>query len=300
MSVKRSDVRGTAVKALVDELKSAPCMDCAGQYPSEAMDWDHRLAETKLYDVGAMVGGRYSWDKIQAEIAKCDLVCSNCHRIRTKKRLNGDEFRFYPMPKIPRLSREIVVTEKIDGTNAVVVITGSGEVVAGSKSRWLRPKLSNMGSDPDNYGFAAWVAEHEEELYEGLGEGIHRGEWWGSGIQRGYGLTNGERHFSLFNTGRWVDRQIGNVTYIGDGAVGSVPKQGQQFAPVCCRVVPILYTGEFDTESIEFELHDLRCNGSRAAPGYMNPEGVVIFHTAANMSFKKTLEKDEKPKGSAE
>ena len=222
----------------------------------------------------------------------------------------SDIMDFEKFGKIPRLSREVVVTEKIDGTNGQILIVDplsmpepepAGVIVptytnafmlVGSRTRWLT-------HEADNYGFWHWAYDNRDELIK-LGEGRHFGEWWGSKIQRGYGLTNGERHFSLFNTGRWVDRQIGNVTYIGDGAVGSVPKQGQQFAPVCCRVVPILYTGEFDTESIEFELHDLRCNGSRAAPGYMNPEGVVIFHTAANMSFKKTLEKDEKPKGSAE
>ena len=214
----------------------------------------------------------------------------------------SDIMDFEKFGKIPRLSREVVVTEKIDGTNGQILIvdiplsmleskpagaieTTYAFMLVGSRTRWLTHEL-------DNYGFWHWAYDNRDELIE-LGEGRHFGEWWGSKIQRGYGLTNGERHFSLFNTGRWVDRQVGDV------AVGTM-KQGQQFAPVCCRVVPILYTGEFDTKSIEFELHDLRCNGSRAAPGYMKPEGVVIFHTAANMSFKKTLEKDDKPKGGVE
>lgn len=274
MSVKRSDIRGSAIKALVDELKATPCMDCGGQYQSEAMDWDHRPEESKLYEIGAMVGGRYAWELIQTEIAKCDLVCANCHRVRTKHRLNNDESRFYPMPKIPRLSRDIVITEKIDGTNAVVVITGSGEVLPGSKSRWLRPKLYKFGSNPDNHGFAAWVAEHEEELYEGLGEGIHRGEWWGQGIQRGYGLK--EKRFSLFNTYRWGDETT---------------------RPTCCHVVPVIYHGEFDTLNIEDALDWLAIEGSQAAPGFKPAEGIVIFHTASNQLFKKTILNDTVPKG---
>ena len=44
------------------------------------------------------------------------------------------------------------------------------------------------------------------------------------------------------------------------------------------------------------ELIDLRANGSKAAPGFAKPEGIVCFHVAANAGFKKTLEKDEVPK----
>jgi hypothetical protein len=47
----------------------------------------------------------------------------------------------------------------------------------------------------------------------------------------------------------------------------------------------------------EAALIDLKVNGSYAAPGYMNPEGIVVFHVAGNVGFKKTLEKDEQPKG---
>ncbi|MCJ7726507.1 MAG: hypothetical protein MUP76_09000, partial [Acidimicrobiia bacterium] len=47
-------------------------------------------------------------------------------------------------------------------------------------SRWITPEV-------DNYGFARWVKDHEEELRTGLGAGLHFGEWWGQGIQRRYG-----------------------------------------------------------------------------------------------------------------
>jgi hypothetical protein len=176
---------------------------------------------------------------------------------------------FVPFPKIARLSRDVVVTEKIDGTNAQVHITEAGDMFAGSRTRWITPQQ-------DNHGFAAWVEAHRSELLA-LGPGSHFGEWWGQGIQRRYGLT--EKRFSLFNVHRW-----------GDDAV----------RPACCHVVPVLYRGPFSTQAVEDSLFRLRECGSVAAPGFMQPEGVVIFHSASGALFKKTLEKDESPKSIAE
>lgn len=194
-----------------------------------------------------------------------------------------NEFRAFP--KIPRYSRKCVITEKIDGTNASVIIErADGQeslpggcavvtgvypeiytVTAGSRTRLICP------SD-DNHGFAAWVWEHARELVEGLGVGVHFGEWWGCGINRGYGLK--EKRFSLFNTKRW-----------------------SEVRPACCHVVPILARGVFDSELVEVALFGLSAAGSVAAPGFENPEGVVIYHTAGNLMFKKTLHRDEEWKG---
>lgn len=63
----------------LNTFKQVPCMDCNQRFPSYVMDFDHR--ENKLWDLSRMV--RFSQEKILAEIAKCDIVCSNCHRIRT-------------------------------------------------------------------------------------------------------------------------------------------------------------------------------------------------------------------------
>jgi len=52
----------------------------------------------------------------------------------------------------------------------------------------------------------------------------------------------------------------------------------------------------FDTEIIDEVLDELRKTGSKASTGFMNPEGIVVYHTAGQMSFKKTLKDDEKPK----
>lgn len=183
---------------------------------------------------------------------------------------------FESFRKIPRLSRECVVTEKIDGTNGQIMITEDNQLYVGSRNKWI---LTPEGLTPsgDNSGFAAWVLAHKDELIAGLGIGKHFGEWWGRKIQRGYGLD--EKRFSLFNTSRWSDPAV---------------------RPPCCHVVPVLYEGPFDTHIVGLVLSELKMYGSDVAPGFMNPEGVVIFHVAANMCFKKTIDGDEKPKGSCE
>jgi hypothetical protein len=178
---------------------------------------------------------------------------------------------FKPFGKIARLSRGMVVTEKIDGTNAQVYVSEEGEVFAGSRTRWITPQA-------DNYGFAAWVEAHRQELLA-LGPGQHFGEWWGQGIQRRYGLT--EKRFSLFNVGRWGP---------------SAPVQ----PPDCCHVVPVLYTGDFSIAEVEGRLAALRAGGSIAAPGFMQPEGVVVYHVASRTLYKKTIDRDDQPKGERE
>jgi hypothetical protein len=212
---------------------------------------------------------------------------------------------FRPFPKMARLSRECLITEKIDGTNASIFIgptdckdphsiatffckDGSAlGMWAGSRTRWIT-------TADDNYGFANWAVANASELFK-LGEGHHFGEWWGSGIQRGYGFKNGERFFSLFNAGRWVEHD--KPTYFIENPNPKAPPKFTENAPACCKVVPILYRGPFDTERVNFELDALHDFGSKAAPNYMNPEGVVVYHIAGNVGFKKTLHNDAQPKG---
>jgi hypothetical protein len=61
--------------------------------------------------------------------------------------------------------------------------------------------------------------------------------------------------------------------------------------------VPVLYRGVFDTWEVENQIKILTAYGSRASPGFMKPEGIVVFHVAGNVGFKKTLERDDVPKG---
>ena len=72
-----------AISAILDKLKSVPCKDCGGKFPAICMDFDHRNPKKKILAVSAMRGRCWSLKKIVKEISKCDVVCSNCHRIRT-------------------------------------------------------------------------------------------------------------------------------------------------------------------------------------------------------------------------
>jgi hypothetical protein len=225
---------------------------------------------------------------------------------------------FQKFNKIPRLSRDVVVTEKIDGTNAQVVIIeeqdlyqqcsdwekslqeerfhefvenyslalkrdiyGSSprtlHLFAGSRNRWLNIKK-------DNHGFAKWVLANMTGLFQ-LGEGRHFGEFYGAGIQRTYGLS--EKRFALFNVSRWANRNVPE----------SMLEEKQEWCPECCEVVPFIYQGVFDTCKIDSIILDLKVKGSRAVPGFMKPEGIIILHCASNQLYKKTLDNDYKPKG---
>jgi hypothetical protein len=184
---------------------------------------------------------------------------------------------FKEFPKIARWSREVIITEKIDGTNASIFIGDAGEFLTGSRSRWITPA-------DDNFGFSKWAHEHKEELL-GLGAGLHFGEWWGAGIQRRYGIT--EKRFSLFNVGRWFN----------PSDCDSEDLEGRAAVPACCFVVPILARGPNEPGVMEACIDLLRERGSYAAPGFMDPEGVVMYHIAAGVGFKKTIKKDEAPKG---
>lgn len=183
---------------------------------------------------------------------------------------------FVAWAKTPRYFRDIVITEKIDGTNAAVIIPEDWEhnpLEAQSRKRLITPA-------DDNYGFARWVAENCDTLARDLGPGRHYGEWWGQGIQRKYGMDH--KAFSLFNTFKW---------------------RGAQFATPNLTVVPVLYEGAHDVSEIDNALDYLRNYGSAAAKSegarFADPEGICIFHTASRQVFKVTLENDESPKSLA-
>lgn len=211
---------------------------------------------------------------------------------------------FISFPKIPRLSRECIITEKLDGTNASVVIqatpltvfkddgpliaeTNGLFIYAGSRNRWITPA-------DDNYGFAKWVKTNADELST-LGPGQHFGEWWGQGIQRNYGLK--EKRFSLFNVTRWCLHGQRPAVLSEPNPKQAIAKL-QDILPPCVGLVPLLLRDVFHTDYIEGVLADLADNGSKAAPGFMKPEGIIIYHVAGNYLFKKTIEHDERSKHS--
>jgi hypothetical protein len=67
---------------LIAGIKAVPCMDCGVQHPPYVMQFDHRDPSTKSFTIGENVS-RFSLDVVLAEIAKCDVVCANCHAERT-------------------------------------------------------------------------------------------------------------------------------------------------------------------------------------------------------------------------
>ena len=207
---------------------------------------------------------------------------------------------FEPFPKIPRLNREMVVKEKIDGTNAVVYIeakckrcgldyvhnrpVGDNEfesccgydspptvsVYTGSKNQWITPET-------DNFGFAAWARDNAEDLKK-LGPGMHRGEWHGSGINGNrYGLK--DKRFALFDH-KYHDEWRNKL-------------------PSCCSVVPVLLRDQFSTYKVGTILGQLRERGSVMYPG-KPAEGLVVWLPAAQMGFKATCLNDAISKGEAE
>lgn len=164
---------------------------------------------------------------------------------------------FKPWPKIARIEnrRKPVFTEKLDGSNACIAIGPNGEFMCQSRNRIITP-------ENDNYGFARWAYEHEEDLLK-LGEGYHFGEWWGLGIGRGYNLT--EKRFAPFNTARWMKYNP---------------------IPELVQPVPVLPVSSAE-EAREF----LKQNGSIASPGYMRPEGAVMYEPDTDTCFKIIIDK---------
>lgn len=102
-SRRKSQVKSTRHLALVREAKSKPCADCGVSYPYYVMDLDHRLGEKKEFMLSQWARNRA---RVVAELAKCDTVCSNCHRERTQQRkqwgTTGQASRRDPLAPIPQ------------------------------------------------------------------------------------------------------------------------------------------------------------------------------------------------------
>lgn len=73
-------------RKMIDELKSAPCADCKQTYEPICMDFDHLPGYEKDFGIAKVSNGNVSEERLLAEIAKCEIVCANCHRIRTRDR----------------------------------------------------------------------------------------------------------------------------------------------------------------------------------------------------------------------
>lgn len=172
---------------------------------------------------------------------------------------------FKSFPDIKKLgSTEFSITQKIHGSNAQIMIypvyktipntedsvivtdeVDHMELLVGSRTRWIAP-------GNDNYGFAAFVYANKQEFIDKLGPGQHFGEWSGPGINSGEGLK--EKTLVLFDYWRYDANNLPPQTVL----------------------VPVLFQGLFDLQQVENCMQDLKVNGSKLAPGFMRPEGVVV------------------------
>jgi hypothetical protein len=159
---------------------------------------------------------------------------------------------FVKFSKIPRLANVgLIITEKLDGTNGQVTVPEdpTEPLIVGSRNRFITP-----GKTTDNYGFAQWVVENEATIRQ-LAPGTHYGEWWGQGIARKYNMDR--KVWSLFRYG------------------GELPEH-----PQLSRVPVLLHRQmAFDSDTltdITEVILALQTTGSVAAPGFMEPEGVVV------------------------
>lgn len=190
---------------------------------------------------------------------------------------------FVSFGKTPRLTAPVIISEKLDGTNAQIhiqEIVSEEEyraldhdptvlVVSNSHSSGGMPLVLRAGSrnryltlQNDNFGFASWVYRKADELFL-LGPGRHYGEWYGQGIQRGYGMD--DRCFALF-----------------------VPEAAEG-VPECVETVYRFLAGTSPAEAMSV----LHACGSRHVRGYRRPEGIIVYHTASKQRYKQTFEHDD-------
>jgi hypothetical protein len=86
--MRNTEKRRFMIRDMIRDAKNVPCIDCKVSYPWMVMDFDHRPGETKVAEVSKLATSA-SVQKIRDEIAKCDVVCSNCHRLRTFQRIEN-------------------------------------------------------------------------------------------------------------------------------------------------------------------------------------------------------------------
>ena len=85
-AVRRNLYRRNAIREIIGRAKDRPCADCGRRYPRFVMDFDHRDTATKRYNIGRDALSRLNVQQLLSEVAKCDVVCANCHRMRTHAR----------------------------------------------------------------------------------------------------------------------------------------------------------------------------------------------------------------------
>ncbi len=185
----------------------------------------------------------------------------------------------------PRENKNKTITEKIDGTNACLVIT-NGKIVAQSRKRIITP-------EDDNYGFAKWAHANAGVLFDTLGYGYHYGEWYGEGIQKNPLGIEGRR-FALFHPTKYNEANGYDLSKV-DGL----------------ETVPLLHHGQCDVWTIPDIMSDLDIYGSKVVgakrtkivrdlgDGYTyeidkaaTAEGIIIWNNETRTRTKMLLEND--------
>lgn len=199
------------------------------------------------------------------------------------------EFREFS--KIHRLDKTtILITQKLHGTNASLWIVPTGEIDYSEAEKpfltsdgqfLVRPakRTSFIDLENDNFGFAKFVAKNKDALARCLGPGTWFGEWVGPGINSGEGLK--EKQFALFNV-LALDDKILNMR-----AAGLWPEN--------VDTVPVLFFGPCTDLGKEAErvMTELKESGSKYAPGFMRPEGIVIQVLGTSATFKHVFEQED-------
>lgn len=193
-----------------------------------------------------------------------------------------NDIEFQEWPKMPRFfDSDFIISEKIDGTNSQIFIDSSLSMIrAGSRNRWLK-------LDDDNFGFANWVNDNQEELMQLLGPGTHYGEWWGQGIQRRYGMDR--KVFSLFNSTRW--NGLFNAAP-GKMICDVVPSKKFNLSQIC-READSNEVSMFNRMISDAWFHFMPKSLAAAKYGqdFTNPEGFTMFHERSRQVFKVPVNK---------
>lgn len=180
---------------------------------------------------------------------------------------------FKSWPKTTRLYSDVIITEKIDGTNCAIIFgetpygLGAGEYTEGGglvidgREAVINTQSRNQLCTPskDHMGFATWAYDNADALFDVLGFGYHYGEWTIHGVDKPM--------FFLFNTYRWTDK------------ISKLQSANSQLS-----VVPVLYEGKYSTEVVENTLEFLRIHGSQVTKSV--PEGVCVYFHDNKTVFK--------------
>ncbi len=200
--------------------------------------------------------------------------------------INLPEFHKYF--KIPRIENEtFTISEKIDGSNGLIYVhharfddvkkgVDRSYILAGSRSKWL---IDDGSKTWDNHGFGSWVEENEEDLYS-LDEGYHYGEWYGKGINRGYGLL--DKRFMLFNYGRYAEK----LRLADSGLLFNMPTK-VQVETVFHHNVKFEQLFQIIAEVRYHLTHD----GSKHVQGYIKPEGLIVRSELSGKLWKVIIDK---------